>query len=83
MPNGLAPPGKLPDFPDRLEVLVGDRPLTSIDANLVANGAFDHVHFNYYPSRPKLQASNTIEIPAFKDRAGNPGAPVMSSFTWP
>ena len=82
--DGAAPPTTLPEFPDRLEVLVGGRALKTLDTNLVMNGAFDHVRFNYFPSRPKLQPNNTVERPAFKDRAGNEVAsPLMSVFTWP
>jgi hypothetical protein len=82
--DGAAPPGALPDFPDRLEVVVGGKPLKSLDTNLVRDAAFDRVIFNYFPSRPNLQANNTVEIPPFKDRGANP-APVATTkaFTWP
>src|SRR6185503_8855998 len=69
--DGSSPPTKLPDFPDRREVLGGNRPLKTLESNLVKNGAFDHVRLNSFPSRSKLQANNTVDIPAFKDRAGN------------
>ena len=82
--DGMTPPTTLPVFPDRLEVLVGDRPLTTLGPNVVQNAVFDRVRFNYFPSRPKLQANNTLEEPVFKDRGGNAiAAPLMSTFTWP
>ncbi|MGH7893979.1 MAG: IPT/TIG domain-containing protein, partial [Candidatus Binatia bacterium] len=83
--DGAAPPGIPSTFPDRLEVLVGNRPLKTIDANLVRDGAFNGIHFNYFPSRPKLMASgNTLAVGPLKDRAGNVGAaPAPKTFTWP
>jgi hypothetical protein len=83
--NGAAPPGLLKDFPDRLEVFVGDRALKTIDAALVRDGAFNHVGISYFPSRPKLMASgNMLALGPFKDRAGNlTAAPAPMTFTWP
>jgi len=83
--DGAAPPGIPKTFPDRLDVLVGNRPLKTIDANLVRDGAFNQVTFNYFPSRPKLMASgNMLALGPFTDRAGNAGvAPAPMTFTWP
>jgi hypothetical protein len=83
--NGAAPPGILKDFPDRLEVFVGDRALKTIDAALVRDGAFNQVGISYFPSRPKLMASgNMLTLGPFKDRAGNlTAAPAPMTFTWP
>jgi hypothetical protein len=79
-----ATPTPLSEFPDRLEVVVGGKPLKSLDANLVRDAAFDRVIINYFPSRPNVQANNTIDLPVFKDRAGNPAAqPKTTSFPWP
>ena len=83
--NGAAPPWTLKDFPDRLEVFVGDRALKTIDPALVRDGAFNRVGISYFPSRPKLMASgNTLVLGPFKDRAGNQtAAPAPMTFTWP
>lgn len=83
--SGSAPPGTLPVFPDRLEVSIGDRPVTAVDMALVRDGAFGDVRLNYFPSRPKLQASNNVlAVGPFVDRAGNAGTPPAPMvFTWP
>jgi hypothetical protein len=83
--DGTAPPGVLKTFPDRLEVLVGNRPLKAVDANLVRDGAFNDVRLSYFPSRPKLMASgNMLTLGPFKDRIGNAAAaPTPKTFTWP
>ena len=83
--DGAAPPGVPFYFPNRLEVLVGDRPLQRIDLALVRDGAFNHVRLKYFPSRPKLMAAgNVLDMSPFKDRAGNAGVPPPpTTFTWP
>jgi hypothetical protein len=83
--SGASPPGVLPVFPDRLEVLVGDRALTNVDMALVRDGAFDRVRLHYFPSRPKLQPTNNrLEVEPVVDRAHNPAVtPAPMVFTWP
>ncbi len=72
-----------PVFPEPLQVIVGGAPLSQITADIIADSAFTDISIVYYPSRPKLQATNDFEL-AVEDRVENDVDPVhQGSFTYP
>src|SRR5262249_9646628 len=82
---GSAPPAVPRIVPEHLTVRVGGRLLTTLPGNLASDSAFGHVTITYQPSRPKLLAgSNTAQLDAVRDRAGNvQAAPTVQPFTYP
>jgi hypothetical protein len=82
--DGANPPLVLPFFPDRLEMIVGGRPLTTLGEDLVTRGGFDRVLMHWFPSRPELQATNVVEAGPHRDQAGNKDDSTATfNFPWP
>jgi protocatechuate 3,4-dioxygenase beta subunit len=83
--NGPTLPGLLPSFPERVELVVGGRPIQTLGAAFLKSAAFQNVTLNFFPSLGSVHGgTNVLEVSTIADRAGNQDAgPASTSFTWP
>jgi len=87
--NGAAPPLVLPEFPEKIELIIGGVPQRYfpqlVGNNIVTDSAFSQIEFKYHPHAKRLvTGNNTLFINKVKDKIGNEqNAETVQPFSFP